>query len=248
MNIGGQSIGQQDRQSTPIASSKPRKDKLNPEDLYAYYDRGKKSIADFVTQYQTVSNYDYYKNTRGTIDYRYKLQDLYDHIMLDLHLTSIIDSLFHQIVGERYCLEDGDGNVDEEATKLIKNSWFVDYIRGVLESKAYGYTLIELGEVNDKGTLDGIKNMPRRNFAPKNNLVLEYPTDTAGWDITAKKFKDDYPNVRKPLICNGLKELKPYKNQAEGSPRHTIVDTKKEEESEEEEPTTEPQASEVIEQ
>ena len=25
-----------------------------------------------------------------------------------------------------------------------------------------------------------------------------------------KKFKDDYPNVRKPIICNGLKEIKPY--------------------------------------
>ena len=26
-----------------------------------------------------------------------------------------------------------------------------------------------------------------------------------------KKFEDDYPDVRKPVICNGLKEIKPYK-------------------------------------
>ena len=25
-----------------------------------------------------------------------------------------------------------------------------------------------------------------------------------------KKFKDKYPDVRKPVICNGLKEIKPY--------------------------------------
>tara|TARA_R110000803_G_scaffold210827_1_gene284035 strand:+ start:22734 stop:23411 length:678 start_codon:yes stop_codon:yes gene_type:complete len=25
-----------------------------------------------------------------------------------------------------------------------------------------------------------------------------------------KKFQHDYPNVRKPLVCNGLKEIKPY--------------------------------------
>ncbi len=79
INIGGQEVGQQGQQSAPVASAKPRKDKLKLEDLYAYYDRGKKSIADFVSQYQNVSNYDYYKNTRGTIDYRYKLQDLYDY-------------------------------------------------------------------------------------------------------------------------------------------------------------------------
>jgi len=27
-----------------------------------------------------------------------------------------------------------------------------------------------------------------------------------------KKFKDDYPDVRKPIICNGLKEIKPYQD------------------------------------
>ena len=61
-----------------------------------------------------------------------------------------------------------------------------------------------------------------------------------------KKFKDDYPNVRKPLICNGLKEIKPYKNHKQDC----VVDIKESEE-EEEEPTIEPiidQASEVIEQ
>lgn len=27
-----------------------------------------------------------------------------------------------------------------------------------------------------------------------------------------KKFNDKYPNVRKPIVCNGLKEIKPYKD------------------------------------
>ena len=28
-----------------------------------------------------------------------------------------------------------------------------------------------------------------------------------------KKFENKYPNVRKPIICNGLKEIKPFKDQ-----------------------------------
>ena len=28
-----------------------------------------------------------------------------------------------------------------------------------------------------------------------------------------KKFEDKYPNVSKPIICNGLKEIIPYKGQ-----------------------------------
>ena len=29
------------------------------------------------------------------------------------------------------------------------------------------------------------------------------------------KFKDDYPDVRKPIICNGLKSIIPYKTDNE---------------------------------
>jgi hypothetical protein len=195
VNINGSSIGQPvvNGRSTPVSGGAKRKDKLDISKLYAYYDREKKSIADFVSEYQTVSNYDYYKNTQEIIDYRKRLMDLYDYSMLDLHLTSIVDSLFHQIIGERYSIKNADGSTNEEATKLIKNSWFVSYIRGVIESKLYGYTLMELGEIDEStGTLDGVKMIPRRNVAPKNNLVLEYPDDTAGWDITSKRFKGDY--------------------------------------------------------
>jgi len=38
-----------------------------------------------------------------------------------------------------------------------------------------------------------------------------------------KKFNDDYPDVRKPIICNGLKSIVPYKN-------HTTITIKEEEE------------------
>ena len=27
-----------------------------------------------------------------------------------------------------------------------------------------------------------------------------------------KKFEDKYPDVRKPIICNGLKAIKPYRD------------------------------------
>tara|TARA_R110001632_G_scaffold80842_6_gene180434 strand:+ start:1737 stop:2420 length:684 start_codon:yes stop_codon:yes gene_type:complete len=33
-----------------------------------------------------------------------------------------------------------------------------------------------------------------------------------------KKFNDSYPNVRKPIICNGLREIKPYKNEEDVDP------------------------------
>jgi len=108
---------------------------LGNQNIKALYDTSKKSMSDFVAEYQRVSNNDYYGKTSCRLDYRHKLMDLYQYAMLDTHLTSIVDSLFHQIIGERYYFKNSDGTTNLEATKLIKKSWFVDYIKGILESK-----------------------------------------------------------------------------------------------------------------
>ena len=47
------------------------------------------------------------------------------------------------------------------------------------------------------------------------------------------KFNDDYPDVRKPVICNGLKEIKPYKF-GEVTPGTNEKEVEKEEVEEEE--------------
>lgn len=94
------------------------------------------------------------------------------------------------------------------------------------------------------------KRKPCRDFlkvcrAEYDNLLESSPNiDLDIIKMFNTKFNDKYPNVRKPIICNGLKEIKPYKNHAEGSPRHTIVNIKEEEEQE---PTIERQASVEIE-
>ncbi len=63
------------------------------------------------------------------------------------------------------------------------------------------------------------KRKPCRDFlkicrSEYDNLLESSPNidlDIIG--LFNKKFKDDYPNVRKPIICNGLKAIKPYKSE-----------------------------------
>jgi len=172
---------------------KTRSDKFDFDKLYTYYDRSSKTVSDFVAEYQNASNYSYYRKYGNRIDYRFRLMDLYDYAMLDLHLTSIVDSLFHQIIGERYAIHNADGKINVEATSLIKKSWFPKYIRGVLESKLFGYSLMELGDYNKKtGTLKEVRMIERRNVAPLDNLVLENIHDSSGWDITSEELENDY--------------------------------------------------------
>lgn len=170
-----------------------RSETIDKDRLHAIFDRSTKSIEDYLSEYQYVSDYQTYKSMSQRIDHRYRLMDLYDYLMQDAHLSSIIDSLFQQILGERYYFVDEKGEKDEEATKAIGYSWFTKLIRGILESKPFGYTLVELGDIDSvKRTLKGIDFVERRNVAPRDNMVLEYPNDTIGWDISSKDFARDY--------------------------------------------------------
>ena len=65
-------------------------------------------------------------------------------------------------------------------------------------------------------SLQDVKRKPCRDFlkicrSEYDNLLESSPSidlDIIG--MFNKKFKDKYPDVRKPVICNGLKEIKPY--------------------------------------
>lgn len=170
-----------------------RSETIDKDRLYAIFDRSTKTIEDYLAEYQYVSDYHSYRKLGRRLDHRYRLMDLYDYIMQDAHLSSIIDSLFQQILGERYYFVDDKGEKDDKATSTIRYSWFTQLIRGILESKPYGFTLIELGDYDpERNTLKGIELIERRNVAPRDFLVLEHPNDVTGWDITGKEFSRDY--------------------------------------------------------
>jgi len=63
------------------------------------------------------------------------------------------------------------------------------------------------------------KRKPCRDFlkvcrAEYDNLLESSPNiDLDIIQMFNKKFNDKYPNVRKPIVCNGLKEIKPFKQE-----------------------------------
>jgi len=66
-------------------------------------------------------------------------------------------------------------------------------------------------------SLQDKKRKPCRDFlkvcrSEYDNLLESSPNiDIDIINMFNKKFEDKYPNVSKPIICNGLKEIKPYK-------------------------------------
>ena len=86
-------------------------------------------------------------------------------------------------------------------------------------------------------SLQDKKRKPCRDFlkicrSEYDNLLESSPNvDLDIINYFNKKFEDDYPDVRKPVICNGLKEIKPYKEDI--VPVKKEVSTQTEEEQEE---------------
>ena len=78
------------------------------------------------------------------------------------------------------------------------------------------------------------KRKPCRDFlkvcrAEYDNLLESSPNiDLDIINMFNKKFEDKYPDVRKPIVCNGLKSIRPYRNEEE-----VIIDKVEEEEEEE---------------
>lgn len=96
-----------------------------------------------------------YKSTRSQVvkgvilDDRSRLIDLYEAcVQQDAHIRSVLETLESQIIGERYmqARQNANGQYvrDVEATKKIQGSQFIKIIKGIAESKLYGYTLIEI--------------------------------------------------------------------------------------------------------
>ena len=84
------------------------------------------------------------------------------------------------------------------------------------------------------------KRKPCRDFlkvcrSEYDNLLESSPNiDLDIISMFNNKFNDDYPDVRKPIICNGLKAIKIFKHE----PTHSIQPIK-------EEPEPEPEPEEI---
>lgn len=177
--------------------------KMSENDLHSIYKTSKKIIQEYVRE---IERHNRYRSARadmskGTImDNRGPLIDLYEACMQqDAHIKSVIETLESQVLGERYMLakqnKNGQYVKDVKATKKIQGTQFIKIIKGILEAKLYGYTLIELGnEIHPMtGRLSNVKLIERRNVLPDQNYVVKRQGQfTPGWDLTSKDLLNDY--------------------------------------------------------
>lgn len=132
---------------------------------------------------------DYTKAVRAAEDVdfprRYKLYDLYADILMDTHLSCVIEKRRNAVLCSDIEFR-RDGKPDEEVNGQIRSPWFSRLIGDIIGAKFWGFTLCQF--YRDGEWLD-YDLIPRKHADPVRHLILRHQTDITGtpWD--------DYPDL-----------------------------------------------------
>lgn len=125
-------------------------------------------IADFTSSVRSFENVDYAT--------RYKLYDLYSDILMDTHLSSVIDKRVLAVLASPIEFN-RNGKVDEGIMEQIKSPWFRNFIKDVMMAKFWGFSLFQFSKKKDWIDYDLI---PRKHIDPVRQLILRRQTDITG--------------------------------------------------------------------
>lgn len=176
---------------------------INGELLESIFKTSKKTIQEYVLEIERNNRY---KSVRSDValgcilDDRSRLIDLYEAcLQQDAHIRAVIETLESQILGDRYMLarinEKGKYIKDVTETQKIQGSQFDKIIKGIVEAKLYGYTLLEImPDVDSKtGKLAMVNLIERRNVLPdQKRVVKRQGIWLPNWDLSSPTYQSNY--------------------------------------------------------
>lgn len=110
------------------------------------------------------------------------IQDIYENVMIDLHLSTLVESRTAPVKRSKFVLKNTKKEITEFGALLDKN-WFEYFIELAIESRFYGYSILELNDFIDI-TKASVKLIERRNVNPRNELIYLEVGDTKGYNYT----------------------------------------------------------------
>lgn len=129
-------------------------------------------IADYMSAIRSFENVDYSR--------RYKLYDLLTDILMDTHLTSVIDKRKNAVLSSAIEFR-RNGKPDENVNEQIRSPWFRKLISDILDAKMWGFSLMQFYRTGQWVNYDLI---PRKHVDPIRRLIFRHQTDITGtsWD------------------------------------------------------------------
>lgn len=117
-------------------------EKLDKEGI----ERIRESLKDYATAITNAEDTEQYDQQRYEL-----LLNLYANIELDETVSTVTDTIQNRVLQTPFKLLDKNRNEDEKTAYLFKNIWFYDFVAMCLKSEYWPFTLILLGNKNEKG-------------------------------------------------------------------------------------------------
>lgn len=140
---------------------------------------------------------------------RSSLRTLYENLMLDNHLASVIDSRILFCQRSTFKIVSQTGEENEELSKLFERTWFEELVRLILMARFQGTTLIEIFEVDALGELNDVTEIPLGYFNPAKGIITKTPGDAKGWDYKTGSMSNYYLQVGKDKDLGMLAQVAP---------------------------------------
>lgn len=123
------------------------------------------------------------------------LYDLYEEIVLDMHLTALMEKRKMRVTNTTIKFFNKDGKENEAINNLIETESFEDMVKDVLDSRFYGYSLLWFDSITDK--ID-YALIDRRHVRPEIGHVISGVYDTTGIDYKEKPYNNYTLSAGKP--------------------------------------------------
>ena len=129
-------------------------------------------IADYMAAVRAAENVDFSR--------RYKLYDLYSDILMDTHLSCVIEKRKNAVLCSDIEFQ-RNGKPDDAVNEQIRSPWFNRLVGDIIDAKFWGFTLCQFYKEGEWVDYDLV---PRKHVDPVRKLILRHQTDITGlpWD------------------------------------------------------------------
>ncbi len=129
-------------------------------------------ISDYTAAIRTAENVDFPR--------RYKLYDLYADILMDSHLSCVIEKRRNAVLCSDIEFRRA-GKPDDKINEQIHSPWFSRLVSDIIDARFWGFTLCQFFKKDDWIDYNLI---PRKHADPIRRLILRQQTDITGtsWD------------------------------------------------------------------
>lgn len=151
--------------------------------------------------------------------YRQQLHTLYEWTVLDGQVFSQMRTARITVKKSAFKCYTNDKE-DKVKTKLLKKTWFYQYLQHAIDAEFYGHSLIEFDpKKNEQGEFKKVMLVPREHVRPESQELLLRPYDEMGIKYNEKPFNKWLIEVGEPtnlglLLIVSLEYI--YKSQSRG--------------------------------